>query len=247
MAASAAAFDWHVTPSDRFTFESQFARLGKDDLALADLEPLYQQSRLSQEEFVQIWALVSLSAPTINEEQYIYFRHVLESRRRGRTLPVGVPLDVKERFLKSKTGSTIFVRTTVNHRDPAGGNLQAKDLPALRADFQALDLEYANRAADRQAADDQVAEKSLEREELAGLEAHAKRRLDAVRDDVAALRRGVAAAGDGPGASAGAGEDAEAKKALGEAETAVGGLRAERDALVRLLGTLKAELDAAAA
>ncbi|KAJ1539555.1 hypothetical protein HK405_012770, partial [Cladochytrium tenue] len=51
---AAATFDWHVTPSDRFAFESQFQKFDKDDIALSDLEPLYQQSRLSQEEFVQI-------------------------------------------------------------------------------------------------------------------------------------------------------------------------------------------------
>ncbi|KAJ2989859.1 hypothetical protein HDV02_004736, partial [Globomyces sp. JEL0801] len=50
------SFDWYMSPADRFSYESQFDRYSKNDaVTLQDLDPLFQNSRISTEEFLQIW------------------------------------------------------------------------------------------------------------------------------------------------------------------------------------------------
>lgn len=43
-------------------------------------------------------------AQRLNREQFIYMMHVLMSRRKGRPLPIGIPLNIKELFLKEVRG-----------------------------------------------------------------------------------------------------------------------------------------------
>jgi hypothetical protein len=55
--------------------------------------------------------LVNIRGSTaINQLQFIYFMHLMMSRRRGRTLPVGIPLEIKEEFLKSVNRLAFFGR-----------------------------------------------------------------------------------------------------------------------------------------
>jgi hypothetical protein len=65
------------------------------------MDSFLSTSRLSNNEIVAIWNLINIkSASSINLEQFIYFMHIVMSRRRGRPIPIGLPLDIKEEFLK---------------------------------------------------------------------------------------------------------------------------------------------------
>lgn len=239
-------FDWHISPSDRFNYESQFAKLisktSTEEASLSDLESLYHASHLSQHEFLQIWALISLAQPSLNEEGYIYFRHVLESRRRGKLLPVGVPLDVKERILKAKSTNAVYIRTQISTRDPAGSS--QKDIPQLQHDLAAVELEHAALISTAAATDDALTAACLARDEFTQLAEYGAKKLSAIRADVDTLR---AAGAVGAGGVLNSNELSkvvtEAEEALKQGVAAVDALRKERAALLKLKLELHAECE----
>jgi Actin cytoskeleton-regulatory complex protein END3 len=54
-------------------------------------------ARLTQ----QIWHLVDIRfEQAINQTQFVYLMHVVNQRRRGTPIPTGLPLSVKEEFMK---------------------------------------------------------------------------------------------------------------------------------------------------
>lgn len=75
------------------------------------MDPVLVSCRLSDEEILTIWYLedarlrrrnlVNIRGVTsINKDQFVHFMHVMMAKRRGRSLPSGVPLEIKEEFLK---------------------------------------------------------------------------------------------------------------------------------------------------
>ncbi|KAI8828628.1 hypothetical protein BJ741DRAFT_625870 [Chytriomyces cf. hyalinus JEL632] len=182
------SFDWHITPSDRFTYESKFSKFANDEneITLSQLEPLYQTSHLSQAEFAQIWTLVSLSSPSINQEQFVYFQHVLVCRRKGKPLPVGVPLHVKEAFLNSKGESKMFTRYVPGTRDIAASAW--KDASQLQEEIQLVEQDIVTFEEKRVEADAKLSDTTTTSDEMNGLAAYKKNHLNSVRDDVTILR-----------------------------------------------------------
>jgi hypothetical protein len=107
------SYDWYLSPADRFQYETDFQKFTKDDhVTLKQLDPLFQQSRISTNEFIQIWQLIDIKYEhQINQIQFIYFMHVLVSKRRGFQIPFSLPLSIKEEFLKNeKRESKIYKR-----------------------------------------------------------------------------------------------------------------------------------------
>ncbi|KAJ3130834.1 endocytosis defective- protein [Physocladia obscura] len=184
-------FDWYVSPSDRFNYESKFSKFSNDDdeVTLSQLEPLYQTSHLSQNEFAQIWTLISLSQPSINQEQFIYFQHVLASRRRGRPLPVGIPLAVKEAFLKAKPESKMFTRYIPGTRDIAASTW--KDAAQLQEEAIIVERDIVEYEKQREEAEARLADLTQTSDEMGGLASYKRNHLNSVRDDVAMLRESV--------------------------------------------------------
>ena len=64
-----------------------------------DLDPIFHASRLSTIDFIQMWQLIDIKHGSINKQQFIYLMHILASRKRG-LVPTGLPLDIKQQFLK---------------------------------------------------------------------------------------------------------------------------------------------------
>ncbi|KAI9332520.1 hypothetical protein BDR26DRAFT_869231 [Obelidium mucronatum] len=207
------SFDWYISPNDRFTYESKFSKFcnDEDEITMSQLEPLYQTSHLSQEEFAQIWTLVSLGQPSINQEQFIYFQHVLACRRKGRSLPIGVPMDVKEKFLKAKPETKMYTRYVPGTRDIAASAW--KDASQLQEEITFVEKDIVQFEENRVEAEAKLADLTQTSDEMNELASYKKNHLNSVRDDVTLLRDSLkllnadgakrAAAGDSNGASAG--------------------------------------------
>jgi hypothetical protein len=81
------------------------------------VDALFNLSRLTEHEFLHIWNIIDIRIQKqLNKEQFIYFLHILNSRRRGRAIPTGVPLHIKERFLSDvRYFSPLFLCTVHRH------------------------------------------------------------------------------------------------------------------------------------
>ncbi|KAJ3205267.1 endocytosis defective- protein [Dinochytrium kinnereticum] len=184
-------FDWYISPSERFAKENEFSKLckkGEDAIIVSQLEPLFQVSRISQEDFLQIWNLISLGSPSINEEQFVYFKHVLDSRRKGRPLPIGVPLNIKEAFLKEKVENRVYTRTVLGTRDP--GASSGKDASLLQVELDAVEEKLKAAKSEQGNLDDQIKDLQQVRDELQGLVQFKRAHLSALKDDVQMLKGG---------------------------------------------------------
>lgn len=122
-------FDWHLQPSDKFSFENQFGRLTNDsEISLNQMSQILENSRLRDDEILYIWNLINIyNAPTINKIQFVYFMHLISSKRRGRGLPSGLPLNIKQEFLKSDERDNTFTRP-VDHSRSLGDSLTIGEL-----------------------------------------------------------------------------------------------------------------------
>ncbi|KAJ3346260.1 hypothetical protein HDU83_003258 [Entophlyctis luteolus] len=205
---------------DRFAYESKFSKYSDDNdeitrkfhmngdgpsnrhCVVSQLEPLYQTSHLSQAEFAQIWTLISLASPSINQEQFVYFQHVLASRRRGRPLPVGLPLSVKEAFLKAKPESKMYTRYIPGTRDIAASTW--KDAAQLQEEQRVVEQDIATHEVAREEAERALSELTITSDEMAGLAGYKRNHLSAVRDDVGMLRESLRLLKAGVGKSSGA-------------------------------------------
>lgn len=139
-------FDWYISPSSKFTYEQQFSRYISDNdinhVTIQDLEPLFNQSHLPSDQFLQMWAIVDIWLTNkLNKEQFIYFSHVLSERRKGKVLPVGLPLHIKESFLRAEdkinpsnmfsiiktpsTNDSDGINPNLGYNDPSLGPLSA--------------------------------------------------------------------------------------------------------------------------
>ncbi|KAJ3078287.1 endocytosis defective- protein [Rhizoclosmatium sp. JEL0117] len=184
----AQSFDWYISPTDRFTYEEKFPNFcnDEDEVQMSSLEPLYQTSHLSQSEFAQIWTLVSLGNTSINKEQFIYFQHVLTSRRKGKPLPIGVPMHIKEGFLKSKAESKLYTRYVPGTRDIAASAW--KDAAQLQEEIIVVEKDIVSFEETRVEAEAKLADLTQTSDEMNGLAGYKKNHLSSVRDDVTMLR-----------------------------------------------------------
>ncbi|KAJ3277904.1 hypothetical protein HK104_002850 [Borealophlyctis nickersoniae] len=198
------------------------------------------------EEFLQIWQVVNIRfADAINKEQFIYFMHILNTRRKGKPLPIGIPLNIKEEFLKetSQAPSRPFTRSTSGNIRDLGAS-STKDAKELQLELDQLATDIRTAQKEKELADSHLSELQVTREELGGLADYKRSQLQAVRDEVAALRDALAKLGSGTGATAGRGAAFGGEESVGDL---VGKLRAERQMLeARKTETLRA-IEAAAA
>ncbi|KAL2914626.1 hypothetical protein HK105_205764 [Polyrhizophydium stewartii] len=199
-----ADFDWYISPAERFSYESQFAKHSGDgdDITLPQLDPVFHQSRLQTEEFLQIWQLVDIRfEQRLNKTQFVYFMHILTQRRRGRTLPVGLPLNVKEEFLKeSRATSSVYVRPAVNVRDV--GASSGKSASELEAELALLDLDLGAADREHQLAQSRLAELRKSCDEVEGIAKYTLDHAQALDREIAALRESLRSAGGSLGATA---------------------------------------------
>ncbi|KAJ1549893.1 hypothetical protein HK405_001980, partial [Cladochytrium tenue] len=124
-------------------------------------------------------------------------------------------------------------------RDPAG-NLEHKDAKQLRADLDALARELEALDTERTRLDAALIDATVTRDEFAALDAYLRRRLAAAADDEAALRAALDAAASAAASSGSSGAPAAADP-LATARKFIADLRAERDSLLALRSTVRAE------
>lgn len=113
-------YDWYLSPADRFQYETDFKKYtNHDTVTLKQLDPLFNQSRISTNDFIQIWQLIDIKySQEINLQQFVYFMHVLVSKRRGFPIPFSLPLNIKEEFLKTEAKEDkIYKRVYTSDRD----------------------------------------------------------------------------------------------------------------------------------
>ncbi|KAI9094412.1 hypothetical protein DFS34DRAFT_248525 [Phlyctochytrium arcticum] len=185
-------FDWYISPAERFASETQFTRYSEDEdyVTIHQLEPLFALSRLSIEEFSQIWQLVDIRmSQKINKEQYVTFAHILNTRRKGKPLPIGVPLEIKEVFLRDTEAveQKPFTRSlSDNIRDI--GSSRHKTTQELTSELSQLETELNAAQSEVALATDRVKEEETTRGEMEGLLGYKRRQLQALREEVQALK-----------------------------------------------------------
>ncbi|KAI9208899.1 uncharacterized protein BJ171DRAFT_487618 [Polychytrium aggregatum] len=184
------AYDWYISPADRFNYETQFTRNNSDDveITLQQMENIYNTSRISLEDFQYIWNLVNIRGnQAINKEQFVVFLHVLNSKRRGKPFPTGLTLSMKESFLKedSKPSDRMYVRPSTSTRDVA--SFENKDIAGLEASIQELDREMTQSRALRDETEKRIAELKIVKAELADLAEFKRKHLAAIKADNEAL------------------------------------------------------------
>ncbi|KAJ3338241.1 hypothetical protein HDU93_009830 [Gonapodya sp. JEL0774] len=104
--SKAPEFDFYIAPSEKFQIESQFTRRSKNDYVLrADVEDIYHDSRLPRDEYLKCWDLVDyLQTGRLNETQFVYFYHLVSSRRKGKAIPETLPDKIFKEIVKSEDG-----------------------------------------------------------------------------------------------------------------------------------------------
>lgn len=93
-----------MNPSDKFNYETHFSKISQNqhEINLSQLDSLFGTSRLSQQEFLDIFNLFDIRlSQSLNKIQFIYFSHVLSERRKGKQIPFSLPLNLKELFMKN--------------------------------------------------------------------------------------------------------------------------------------------------
>ncbi|KAJ3032525.1 hypothetical protein HK097_005210 [Rhizophlyctis rosea] len=172
--------------------------------------------------------------------------HILNTRRKGKGLPIGIPLSIKEEFLKEATTTTEprpFTRSTSgNIRDlGASANKDAKDLQQ-ELDALAIDLRTAQK--EKELAEERAAELQISKEEFQGLANYKRRQLAALRDEVAQLRDKLKGMGDvvSPKAGAFGGEDGP-QELLGKLRAERRMLESRREEVQRSIDATVAELE----
>ncbi|KAJ3014513.1 endocytosis defective- protein [Thoreauomyces humboldtii] len=201
-------FDWYISPAERFAAETQFAKYSQDEdevarkyivharplyflcahlyptllIPVTQLEQLFQLSRLSQPEFSQIWQIVDIRmTQRINLEQFVYFSHVLNQRRKGKEIPVGIPLTVKESFLKESTlSSSTSARPSAAVRDV--GASHAKTTRELEDELDRISTEVRLARGEEDHARDHLKELEATRGEVQGLADYKRKEAAALKD-----------------------------------------------------------------
>jgi hypothetical protein len=134
-------FDWYLSPADKFQYETDFRKYtDSDTVTLQQLDPLFQQSRISTADFLQIWQLIDIRFQhRIQKLQFVYFMHLLVSKRRGWPVPISLPLHIKEEFLKQAEEEemrNVYIRPHDNINDV--GKSMGKNVKELQEELQLL-------------------------------------------------------------------------------------------------------------
>jgi hypothetical protein len=161
-------FDWHLRPSDKFSFENQFDRLTNgSEITIQQMSQILENSRLRDDEILYIWNLINIyNSPSINKIQFVYFMHVLGSKRRGKSLPTGLPLEIKQEFLKSEK-DVVFNRP-IDHSRSLGESLTIEE---LESELKRLDKEIDSISKDK------VSNSTVDLQELLLLKEYKKNQL----------------------------------------------------------------------
>ncbi|KAJ1567262.1 hypothetical protein HK096_010442, partial [Nowakowskiella sp. JEL0078] len=103
---------------------------------VTQLEPLFNISHIQPDEFLQIWNVCEIKGTgRLNKEQFIIFSHILNARRRGKQPPVGLPLSIKEQFLREDTRkSNVYVRPGSSSRPDD----QSKEILSLETEISTI-------------------------------------------------------------------------------------------------------------
>ncbi|RKO98057.1 hypothetical protein CXG81DRAFT_16698 [Caulochytrium protostelioides] len=193
--------DWYISPSDQFSYETQFSKLAKDEdtVAMDQMEPIFRTAHLPPAEFLQIWSLVDVTQRSVlSQTQFVYLMHLVNSRRRGRNLPDGTPLNITEKLLAAAVPDTLGRASTASGRHPGGaepppsGSSSSLAAPATPGAAAAKPGVYVRRMVNAHrdpGASDQLPLPQLTSESAAlGLEIrHVTSQRDAARADVATL------------------------------------------------------------
>jgi hypothetical protein len=168
-------FEWHLQPSDKFSFENQFSRLTNDsEISLKQMSQILENSRLRDDEILYIWNLINIyNSPLISKIQFVYFMHILTSKRRGRCLPSGLPLDIKQEFLKSEEKDIMFNRP-VDHSRSLGDSLTVEE---LETELKRLDNEIESISK-------KVTNSTIDLQELHSLKEYKETQLKKLRQDL---------------------------------------------------------------
>lgn len=171
-----ADFDWHIQPSDKFAFENQFSRLTTEsEISLKQMSQILENSRLRDDEIVFAWNLINIyNSSGINKTQFIYFMHILSSKRRGRGLPTGLPLNIKQEFLNSETKDNMFTRP-VDHSRSLGDSLTIEELE--------MELKRLNKEIDS-ISKEQIRDPVMDLQELNLLKDYKKKQLLKIDQDL---------------------------------------------------------------
>ncbi|KAJ3260089.1 endocytosis defective- protein [Boothiomyces macroporosus] len=182
------SFDWYLSPADRFSYETQFNKYSKQDIVtLQDLDPLFQTSRISTQEFIQIWQLVDIRfEQRIQKIQFVYFMHILTSRRRGKQIPTGLPLSVKEEFLKEPVISdNVYTRPSTNVRDV--GQSSNKSIQELQNELEQLIVQSGASKNEAELAKQRLDELHQVEQEVVGLYNYYVGQIGAVQVEIELL------------------------------------------------------------
>ncbi|KAJ3149104.1 endocytosis defective- protein [Geranomyces michiganensis] len=195
-------FDWYISPAERFAAETQFAKYSEDEkeVALSQLQPLFQLSRLSEHEFSQIWQIIDIRIrQRINLEQFVYFAHVLNTRRKGKPIPSGVPLDVKEAFLKEPevTAPASHIRPSTTGRDV--GSSTSRTARELEEELARAEAEIRAARTQESAAREYLRDLETTKHEATGLADYKKREAAAVPPASVVASSGGGGGGGAPG------------------------------------------------
>ncbi|KAJ1553299.1 hypothetical protein HK096_008408, partial [Nowakowskiella sp. JEL0078] len=167
-----AGFDFYFSPSDRFHY-------------VAQLEPLFNISHLQPDEFLQIWNVCEIKGTgRLNKEQFIIFSHILNARRRGKQIPVGLPLSVKEQFLREDTRkSNIYVRLNTSSRPDDS----SKEISTLETELITISENIRTIKSEGLKLEEKIRDLKDVRDELGDVQDYYKKKNDALEDENAEL------------------------------------------------------------
>ncbi len=138
------------------------------------MSQILENSRLRDDEILYIWNLINIyNSPLISKIQFVYFMHILTSKRRGRCLPSGLPLDIKQEFLKSEEKDIMFNRP-VDHSRSLGDSLTVEE---LETELKRLDNEIESISK-------KVTNSTIDLQELHSLKEYKETQLKKLRQDL---------------------------------------------------------------
>jgi hypothetical protein len=142
-----------VSPSDRFSYESSFDKysdygdyvecmllffspktvvsdkLISSSSTVNQIENLIQLTRLSRSEIITLWNIVDITGTQrFNKEQFIWFLHIVNVRRKASKMPTGLPLRLKEKILDAEGKSAPVPSMYVRPKADTAGQKSIKEL-----------------------------------------------------------------------------------------------------------------------
>jgi hypothetical protein len=165
-------FDWYMPPADKFQYETDFQKYTNTEyVSLQQLDPLFQNSRISTAEFLQIWQLIDIKfEQRLSKVQFVHFMHVLVSKRRGWDVPISLPLTIKEEFLRftpKEARQSVYVRPHENVNDV--GKSFGKSIPELEDELRLLQEKVDFSSKDQETLSNRLHDLLQSESELSGL------------------------------------------------------------------------------